>query len=87
MTCSAIRVSFVLICPLPAGRDEGRGGEDLARNGAAVWETPGAALGRITKLDNPIRNGKHFCPNLPEVMKIVFHNGHENKLGRETGES
>ena len=47
----------------------------------------GAALGRIAKLSNSVRTGKRFCPDLPEVNRIATVNGHENKLGRETGES
>lgn len=47
----------------------------------------GAALGRTAKLSNSVRTGKRFCPNPPEVWEIAIPDGHENKLGGETGES
>ena len=48
---------------------------------------PGAALGCIAKLDNPVRTGKQFCPHPTEVYRFAPINGHENKLVGETGES
>ena len=47
----------------------------------------GAALGRIAKLDNPVRTGKQFCPHPTEVYRVASINRHENKLVGETGES
>ena len=47
----------------------------------------GAALGRIAKLDNLVGVGRQLCPHPPEVDGSATINGHENKLGGETGES
>ena len=47
----------------------------------------GAALGRIAKLNNSVGIGKQSRPYPPEVYVIATIDGHENKLGGETGES
>jgi hypothetical protein len=46
----------------------------------------GAALGRTAKPDNPVGVGKQPRPYPPEVWGIATPDGHENKLGGETGE-